>query len=70
MNDLLCDQLIPDSQKARLLTNEDQSYDVFRSSVKSTVPLVRTVKDKQGEGNNEWMKKKWKNKMFFEQTSK
>ena len=56
-NDLLFDQSIPNSQKVRLLANEDQSYDVFRNSVKSTVPLVRTVKDKKGEGNNEWMKK-------------
>lgn len=55
-NELLFDKSIPDSQKVRLLANEDQSYDAFRNSVKNTVPLVRTVKDKKGEENKEWMK--------------
>lgn len=49
-NDLLYDKTIPDSQKMKLLANEDQSYDSFRDSVKNKVPLVHTVKDKKGKG--------------------
>ena len=56
-NDLLFDQSIPDSQKVRLLANEDQSYDVFRNSIQSMIPLVRTVKDKKRKGNKQWIKK-------------
>ena len=55
-NDLLNDKSMPDSQKLRLLANEDQSYDAFRNSVKNTVPLVRTVKDKKKQGKEQWMK--------------
>ena len=56
-NDLLFDKSIPDSQKLRLLANEDQSYDALNASVKNTVPLIRTVKDKKREGKEQWMKK-------------
>lgn len=38
-NDLLYDKSIPDSQKMKLLANEDQSYDSFRDSVKKQSSL-------------------------------
>ena len=55
-NNLLYDDESILTQRVRLLADEDQTFDPLQDSVRNTVPLVRTVKDKKAKGKKNWMK--------------